>query len=50
MNSLRLGMFVFCVLMASVSPGNTAETNPNAAAAQKEGKLIIYSSTDSASA
>ena len=49
MNSLRLGTLVFCVLMASVSPGHTAETNPNAAAAQKEGKLIIYSSTDSAS-
>ena len=49
MNSLRVGTLLFCVLMASVSPGYTAETNPNAAAAQKEGKLIIYSSTDSAS-
>ena len=49
MNSQRFGTLVFCVLMASVSPGHTAETNPNAAAAQKEGKLIIYSSTDSAS-
>ena len=49
MNSQRFGTLVFCVLMASVSPGHTAETNPNATAAQKEGKLIIYSSTDSAS-
>ena len=31
------------------SPIYAAESNPNAAAAQKEGKLIIYSSTDSAS-
>ena len=49
MNPLRLGMLVFCLFIASLSRGYAAETNPNAAAAQKEGKLIIYSSTDSAS-
>ena len=49
MNLLRLGTLVFCFFIASLSRGNAAETNSNAAAAQKEGKLIIYSSTDSAS-
>ena len=49
MKQLLLIALLFGVVAWPISRGYTAESNPTIAAAQKEGKLIIYSSTDSAS-
>jgi len=49
MKKLLSGLMFLAFFAGQNSPSNAAESNPNVAAAQKEGKLIIYSSTDSAS-
>jgi len=49
MKKLLSGLMFLAFFAGQNSPSDAAESNPNVAAAQKEGKLIIYSSTDSAS-
>jgi iron(III) transport system substrate-binding protein len=49
MHWLRLGVLLLCSFIGSLSQSYAAESSATATAAQKEGKLIIYSSTDSAS-
>ena len=49
MKKLLLVLLLSGMLAAQLSRSYSAESNPTVTAAQKEGKLVIYSSTDSAS-
>jgi iron(III) transport system substrate-binding protein len=49
MKKFLLGVMVFYCLVGQYSRSFAAESSPTISAAKKEGKLIIYSSTDSAS-
>ena len=49
LNKLTLALVLLGAITVNSKLSYAAESNPTVAAAQKEGKLIIYSSTDSAS-
>ncbi len=49
MKNIFLAMLLLCFLAGELSQSYAAESSATVTAAQKEGKLIIYSSTDSAS-